>query len=114
MTHGQRLTLARHVQDAFIEDISFAVLRLLVDACKAFQERTCSEGETIFVSSIVNAVKHVCDEDHFLSLSRRDSHTARQWGEDLSSLHRRMQQVRDQQAAFGNLRAASLQSLRRS
>ena len=82
------------MQDEFLETISFAVLRRLVEACEKFATQTCREHETIFVSNVHNAVKYVCDDKHFLSLSRRDAQEAKEWLEDLSSLYRSMQEVR--------------------
>ena len=81
-------------QNAFLDTISFAVLRQLVGACKKFQTQTCREHETIFVSNVRNAVSYICEEKHFQSLSRRDVSEAKEWLEDLSFLYRNMQKVR--------------------
>jgi hypothetical protein len=77
------------VQGAFLEAISFAVLRRLVEACEKFQDQICREHETIFVSNVHNAVKYVCDENNFRSLSRRDVDQAKDWLGNLSYLYKR-------------------------
>ena len=56
-----KLALACCVQDAFKETISFAVLRLLVGACRVFETRVCLEHETIFVSNVRSALDYLCD-----------------------------------------------------
>ncbi len=86
--------MACHVQDAFVDTISFAVLRHLVSACEAFKTLLSREHETNFVANVLNAVKYVCDKRNFRSLSRRDADMAKEWLGDLSSLYRQMQRVR--------------------
>ena len=85
------------MQDAFKEAISFAALKLLVDACREFETRVCLEHETIFVSNVRNAVKYLCNDDHFQHINGTDKGEARGWLANLNTLYERMQEVsRDQ------------------
>ena len=80
-------------QDAFLETISFAVLRHLVGACRRFETLLSREHETIFVSNVLNAVRYVCDDQNFRSISRRDVVEAKEWLADLDCLYRQMHRV---------------------
>ena len=91
--HARELMLACFVQDAFLETVSFAVLRLLVDACMALDEKDYSVDKIILMTHVLNAVKYVCDHRHFRSLSGDDRSEAGCWLQDLSSSYRRMRQV---------------------
>lgn len=46
------------------------------------------------MNNVFNAVKYVCNDDNFKSLSRRDAGEAKEWLASLTSLHYKMQQVR--------------------
>ena len=81
------------MQGAFKEAISFAVLRLLVGACREFETRVCLEHETIFVSNVRSAVKYLCQEDHFQHIDGTDKSEARGWLGNLNTLYERMQEV---------------------
>ena len=81
------------MQDAFKEAIGFAVLDLLVKACREFETRVCLEHETIFVSNVRSAVKYLCNDDHFQSISTSDKAVARGWLGNLNTLYEKMQEV---------------------
>ncbi len=81
------------MQDAFKETISFAVLRLLVGACRVFETRVCLEHETIFVSNVRSALDYLCDDKHFQSINGADKAVAKGWLGNLNTLYERMQEV---------------------
>ena len=82
------------MQDAFLEAISFAVLRLLVQACRIFETKLCHEHETVFVANVWKAVKYVRAKSHFQRLKGVDKAETKSWDADLRALSKKMQQVR--------------------
>ena len=91
------------MQDAFKDAISFAALRLLFGACREFEGRVCLEHETIFVSNVRSAVKYLCNDDHFQSISTSDKALARGWLGNLNTLYERMQEVSKARARAGSV-----------
>ena len=76
-----------HVQGKFVEEIGFAVLRLLVKLCEGYDAELSSPAKVCLVLNVMRAVQR------FKALTREDECEAAKWAAALSVKYSAMQKV---------------------